>query len=74
MKYTTTLSDYATVNLSGPGKAQSIHNGKITMISLRGITVKLKYASYFIKWTNVKEIITPEDIHETNPPNVQRIA
>jgi len=57
MKYTTTLSDYALVNLSGQGKAQSIHMGKITMISLRGITIKLKSASYFVKWVNVKEII-----------------
>ena len=57
MKYTANLSDYAIANIGGLGTQQSIHKGEITMISLKGINIKLEYGTYFVKWCNVKEII-----------------
>ena len=62
-KYTTTLADYAIVNIGSYGKAQSIHSGRVTMISQRGINIKLQYGEPFVKWCNVKQILTPHDFY-----------
>ena len=73
MKYTTTLADYATVNIGGNGQSQSIHQGRIKMISQRGINISTDWGDHFVKWCNVKQIITPEDFYNTGFPKVQNV-
>jgi hypothetical protein len=52
MIHTTNLGDIATIR-SAP---RSIEQGKVNMLSIRGINVITAQGSKFVKWCNVVEI------------------